>query len=771
MTLIDKLISSLRSIMCANGGVAPAAILWTDADGQWLSLMETLRSALPSLYMLGKYDRDARIGPAIWLKCIVDRTLPEAPPVGETPVFYLPRVSRQDLRAAGECPPALQPLVELQYRGKVWHQSNGQDWTVRAFLVSDDALGLDVAGDRRTEEAFLRVLPSLATIDTSLLKGRRLDATDFDKLAIQDPVRDLLSWLDNPDLFETRSKGSRWESFRALCKGEFGLDPEHELPSEVAGRIILADQKLDLVWRRFTDSPNLYAGVAKLLREPSGMNQGNLVLDASRDPRGNDSAETELRKALEAVVDLPHANACTQVVELEAQHAHRRNWVWARIGMSPWANALQPLARLASAAQKPISGITLAASSADYAANGWKCDSAAMAALASATNGQITELLSKVVKTLYEQWLDSSARNFQSLIEKEPDQARKAAVHPPAEKDTCILFVDGLRFDLAGSLAALLESRSFRVAVSHRLAPLPTVTATAKPVASPVEDSIRGETGENFSPLIKTKSGWKLLTKSLLEERLEASEVDVIDSSKLPIPSDSKGGGWSEFGKIDSWGHSMQADLVTLLDAEVKRIADQVASFLDAGWNRVRVVTDHGWLLLPGGLPKVELPPYLVETKWARCALVKGQPDLKVPVFSWHWNTEVQIATPPGIGSFRAGEQYAHGGVSPQECVVPELLIERGLGAIKATIKSVEWRGMRCRVSVWSSDPEVCIDLRTEWRQSSSSVLASTKNVGTTGEVSFVVDDDYENTEAYVVLIAPGGNVVANQSTRIGGKA
>jgi hypothetical protein len=150
---------------------------------------------------------------------------------------------------------------------------------------------------------------------------------------------------------------------------------------------------------------------------------------------------------------------------------------------------------------------------------------------------------------------------------------------------------------------------------------------------------------------------------------------------------------------------------------------------------------------------------------------VKGQPDLKVPVFSWHWNSEVQIATPPGIGSFRAGEQYAHGGVSPQECVVPELLVERGSGTIKATIKSVEWRGMRCRVNVWSSDPEVSVDLRTEWRQSSTSLLASAKKVGGTGEVSIVVNDDFENNDAYVVLIAPGENVIANQSTRIGGKA
>jgi hypothetical protein len=67
----------------------------------------------------------------------VDRALPDAnPPEGVVPIFYLPGVSRQDLRAGEDCPRHLQPLVELQYRGRVWHQRNGRDWTIDAFLVS-----------------------------------------------------------------------------------------------------------------------------------------------------------------------------------------------------------------------------------------------------------------------------------------------------------------------------------------------------------------------------------------------------------------------------------------------------------------------------------------------------------------------------------------------------------------------------------------------------------------------------------------------------------
>ena len=103
-----------------------------------------------------------------------------------------------------------------------------------------------------------------------------------------------------------------------------------------------------------------------------------------------------------------------------------------------------------------------------------------------------------------------------------------------------------------------------------------------------------------------------------------------------PVPL---GGGWTECGSIDSLGHSLQIGLVHQLLPELERIAERVASLLQAGWHRVRVVTDHGWLLLPGGLPKVELAPYLTETKWARCARVKGQPDLN---FQWPLGTGIQ---------------------------------------------------------------------------------------------------------------------------------
>jgi hypothetical protein len=220
---------------------------------------------------------------------------------------------------------------------------------------------------------------------------------------------------------------------------------------------------------------------------------------------------------------------------------------------------------------------------------------------------------------------------------------------------------------------------------------------------------------------------------------------------------------------IDSIGHSLQSELVYQLSSEIEKIADRVVGLLDSGWRRVRVVTDHGWLLLPEGFPKVDLPVYLTATKWARCAVVKGSSEVSVPTLPWHWNENVRIVSPPGIACFRAGERYIHGGVSPQECVVPDLLVERGAEESFASIQSVQWRGMRCKVRIEGNDPSLQVDLRTSWKQASTSIVAAPKPVGTSGEVSVaVVDDKYEGAAASVVVLEPGGKVVAYQTTCVG---
>lgn len=125
--------------------------------------------------------------------------------------------------------------------------------------------------------------------------------------------------------------------------------------------------------------------------------------------------------------------------------------------------------------------------------------------------------------------------------------------------------------------------------------------------------------------------------------------------------------------------------------------------------------------------------------KWARCAAVRGNSTPAAPTYAWRYNNKLQIACPPGIASFGAGYDYAHGEVSVQESVVPELVVERGAESVSATITNIQWRGMRCRVKVKTNDPTVSVDLRLNYKRPDTSVVATVKEVGTSGEVSLAI--------------------------------
>lgn len=764
--LLDQLEKSfLYALRSGEGEVPPAALLWADPDKQWATLVARLQTALPHLFMLGTYDAAKRTGPAIWLRCVVDRALEDvALAPGVVPILYLPGVARQSLRAGDECPRELQPLVELQYRGRVWHQKNGRDWTVEAFLVSEDGLQLDVAQDTKTREAAQRSLPLLAETPLDGLRGHRLEADDFDRLAVSDPTRDLLRWMGVGDALRKSEGEARWRAFCSVCNSDFKLDPDKESPADAANALVEGSGNWANVWQRFKEAPKLYPDVAKLLRDTASplLHRGG-----ERDAGGNTKAERELRASLETLANKPHATALSEVAGLEAAHGKRREWVWAELGESPLAGALAPLAKLATAAATSLGGATVDAALTAYVTDGWRCDRAALEALAAVKQPADVALIQSVVRALYLPWLDASARHFQSLIDGAGNAVRAKVTGSQYEKDVCLMFVDGLRYDVAGILAERLETQGLRARLSHRLAPLPTVTSTAKPFATLSHDKLEGgEDIVDFNPRFKNSP--QAANAQRLRDDMANRGIDLLGEDIRPGKQGSTGG-WVETGKLDELGHKLGTRLAGQIDTELDILVDQITGLIDAGWTRIRIVTDHGWLLMPGGLPSVEVPKHLTATKWSRAATVKGDAKPAVPVYPWHWNPHVRIASPPGVGSFAKNTEYSHGGVSLQECIVPELLVERAGGSTTASITAVNWRGMRCRVAVATNDPAVRVDLRTNWKQANTSIAAAPKEVGPAGEQSLAVaDDSHEGHAAMVVVLDGTGKVLDRKATTVG---
>lgn len=766
-TPLDRLIESLRARAAVLDGQAPAAaVLWTDPKREWQGLVELLLARVEELLVLGEYQPEARTGPAIWLRCVVDRALDSLRlPEERTPILYLPGVARQQLRAGQECPPACQPLVELMYRGALWHQPNGSDWGVATFLSSPRTLGLDIARDHATADALLRALPEVALAPLAQLSGKRLQAEDFDRMLADDVIRDLLRWMGDPEGTRTRLGDNGWAAFCSRCRDELDFDPDVEADIVPGERLGKGEGAWAAVWARFEEAPASYGDIAGLLRR--SRLGGDLPFARERWPHLNDEDEEAVRKAFAEVPALSQAQACDRIERLEAQHGARRSWVWSRMGLAPMAQILEPLARLAAATRAALGGSTPDDVAEAYVERGWQADAAAWEALAASPTAEEARVAA-VVRHLLEPWLSDSARAFQAALDRAPLPGRGGEPLVEAGDDVCVLFADGLRFDLGQRLAERLESRGCRTTLSRRWAALPTVTATAKPAVTPVADVVRGERlGEDFGAQLE-KNG-KSANASNLRAAMEERGYQILGAGSFDAPLSHPARGWLEAGEVDSLGHKLGSRLARQLDEELERLVERIQGLLDSGWRAVRVVTDHGWLLLPGGLPKVDLPKHLTASRWARCAVVAGDSSTDVVRAPWHWNPSQWFATAPGIACFNKSEEYAHGGLSIQECLTPDLLVERVADTMtSAEITSVTWRGMRCFAEVLARGGRVVADLRLE-QPSGISVAAARKEVEADGSVSLVLpDDEHEASSLVLVLLDENDRILTHKPTRVG---
>lgn len=781
MRVLDHLLKAVRDAAVFNPEVqvAPACILWPDRDHQWEAVIPVLQAELPELMILGDYAPEKRIGPAIWLRCVIaGRAEDVSLPKDRTPIFYLPGVSRQDLRAVESCPDHLKPLAELQYRGVIWSQINARDWTILAYLKSDQGgLGLAVAQDNDTKNAMQLALYRFLDEDVALLKGKRLDKDYFNTLLTGgDPIRDVLHWLDRGDAFQTTREESEWKAFIEICKSQLAFDPQND--GILAGCTRLANHEgpWRAVWERFCEAPTRYPNIPSQIRRcrpPS-----NTILWRTGDdsvegwPQWNEEQEEALNQGLMALANLPAHKARIKIKKFENLHGHRRSLVWAELGEATLARTLEHLAAIA---ENTTTG--LAAGSADdlaagYCNHGWRVDDEVLRALAQVEGSADFEAVKTTIRSIYLPWIEESARYLQKLVDNAcyPGGTCLTAKKAQYNLGDCILFVDGLRFDTGKRLSESLEACGFEITEEPAWIALPSVTATGKAAVTPVSDKIRGEDeNSDFEPAVMG-TGQSLKGGYHLKKLLIDAGWSILERS---TSGDGQGMAWCEFGDIDHEGHNRGWKLAKHIDPLILEIRDRIMELLAAGWQRVRVVTDHGWLLLPGGLPKIDLPSALADNKWGRCASLKPGAATSERLYPWYWNPNQYFALADGVSCFKKGEEYTHGGLSLQECLTLQLTVTRGKSAQAAAsveFTDVVWKGLRCTVAVDGHFSGLSLDVRSQAGNSLSSVIVGVKPLKDNGTASVVVEDeDMEGREATVVLINANGSLVAQITTVIGG--
>lgn len=779
MRLVDRIVGDLAK-QCIPGS---HCVLWPDKERLWQKAIPALRKELTGLLCLGQYNPEEKTGPAIWLRCAIAGQVKDLS-LTEDMVFvlYLPGIGIQELKAVESCPEEIKPLAELQFRAAIWSQYNGKDWTILAYLLSDKGgLGLDVAQDASTKQALQNALLPLLQEKVEDLRGKRLDKDHFNSLLTGgDPTRDMLNWLDQGDGFKANLSPEQWQAFCANCKSRFGLDPMKDGLLSAIKSLVETEgsdtrhKKWQQVWDRYCDAPHKYSSIPDLIRKlqvPDDLfylqNEDHAF---DRYPQWNDEMERTLFSALQSLLKANAKDLRAKIKELKADHARRRELIWAELGEAKYSEMLQYLVLIAELTATSMDVGELSELEKRYSEHLWRADWAVLQLLGRIDSSEDLTLFGGILEILYTPWLDASARYLQdSSIFSQLD---KAGLTDKLSRVEVVLFVDGLRFDCAKRLSELLGSGAYQIDESIRWAGLPTITATCKPILiEPIlsagsEKQSRDET--NYAALNSyefkkalEKINWKVLTAKDVIPLAERSAGKA--QSRL----------WLEYGNLDELGHSQGWSIARHVESTLAEIVARIKEIFQAGWGKVLILSDHGWLLSPISLPKTDLPACLSESKWHRFATLKEGAQAQEHLFPWYWDPSRQIAIADGVSCYSAGVEYTHGGLSIQECLLLDIMIcktenEKNKETVKIT--DIKWTNMRCGVAIEGQGEGMVFDIRSEPGDLLSSVVLNVNPIRSDHSASVVVEDEtLQGNRAYIVILDPDGNIVSQMPTIIGG--
>jgi hypothetical protein len=768
-SLYDKVLHALKQAENHNSQlmVKPEVILWPDPENQWSEVIEVLQESIPQLLIYGNYEPSKKQGPAIWLKCMIAKALPDVNwDADAIPIIYLPGVAKSDLRNVENAVFNFQPLLEYQYTGTLFIQENGREWSILAFVENPiNGLGIKVAKDNATKEALKKTLPSIFQDREVLANKTIIDADYLNNQLFPDIIPTILKWMCKGDMLLNSMDAGKQEVFTNLCKSQYEFEPDHKNIKAIAEKLGSQKNAWKYVWQLYATAPHKYPEIEGLLRlaKPADLGSGMFAIPDESWPQVNEQMEDILAQALIKAAKQDAVKALASLQHLEKENSIRRNWVWFELGKSPMADTLNYLVQMATKVNEAFSSSSIEDIQKYYVSNGFLVDQFMRKALAAVKLEKDKTIVKSIIHLFYQPWLENITHKFQKLVEQDASifSSQKAVV----ESESYVLFVDAFRYELAEEFCKRLEKQRLKVSLQAGWSAIPSLTPTAKPNISPIASVVSGHSSiTEFRPQLQ--NGKDLLTP-VFREALNAVDFKLVSNA-----NDIQGEGkyWQEIGDIDTKGHEEQSDIVKRIDELFDQVQEALEVAFVKGCKRIKIVTDHGWLLLPGGLPKTQLNVGLTETRWGRCALIKEGATNELLHLPWRWNPSIFIAYAPGISFFKVNEEYAHGGISIHECLVPTLIVENpNVSTIEAEVKVVKWVNLKCTIKTSDVPEGYSVDIRTKYNDANTSIVLSKNKKLKDYSVTLMVDDSMESQAATIVLLDENERILDKKPTTVGG--
>jgi hypothetical protein len=444
------------------------------------------------------------------------------------------------------------------------------------------------------------------------------------------------------------------------------------------------------------------------------------VIGLAQDTPWSDGLESlDVAPALEGiaarhVLDLMRAGRNEDAVKLAKTRAAGR---WARLAIlepkldDGWASRWRALFALAEL-QRDLSNLAPPSTSdsgavlAWYAADGWRVDRThrhlELALTALAEQGDLEQPVINA-RILYEDWLALVIERYTAALAvggfSTDGLLRQAEIFPRYVKAsdglTAYIWVDAFRFELATDVAESLRAAGNEVELFAAVAAAPTITPVGMANLCPGADQSFG-INENGGSLTVTVGGVGIASVDDRRKLLRGALGDIADL---------------ELGKCVQLGEqalrkeiegaksvlvrSTEFDVhgeAGLLSAAWTGFADTqatlprvVAKLAKAGVRRVVISADHGFIALSrrlGDAYKIDAPKGGSGELHRRAWIGRGGVDhpsvLRLSLASTGVTSDLDILVPRGLALFRAGgsKQFFHGGLSPQEIIIPVIVAE-----------------------------------------------------------------------------------------------
>ena len=287
-----------------------------------------------------------------------------------------------------------------------------------------------------------------------------------------------------------------------------------------------------------------------------------------------------------------------------------------------------------------------------------------------------------------------------------------------ARRPTAIIAIDALRYDLGQELARLINAQesAARATVLPARAPLPSITALGMGMSLPIAAAdlvatcadghwtLRIQGQEADLSLAAARRAWWTSHGHVATDAL----LTVSDVLNQDVPRPAKGRPRLVVADhtLDDQGHDGELEVAGSAGT-LRRYVQLIQRLRDAGWLRIAIVTDHGYIHWTSQYDQRVSPPAgetVYRTRRA-CAYRAGAAVAGASVAAP--GGQHPVAVPSGAACFIAygGRGYYHGGASLQEWVIPMIAIDW-----PTRVRPVEFT-LRAQPTVLSQRPRVTLDV------------------------------------------------------------